>query len=183
MAANPMNLLSIRSSSAAAGPPDLLALLLACHQRIRTFIALAQAISEHRTASAAEVREACQRCERYFGEALPLHVLDEELSLLPRLQTLVPMLAPALQHMHAEHIDHGPQLRELCDLLRSVANAPEATPQRERLAVVAAKLQVEFAAHLLAEETDIFPWIATSLPLEEQAAVMRELRARRQPAP
>lgn len=178
-----MNLLSIRSSSVDSSPPDLLGLLLACHQRIRTFIALAQAIGEHRTVSDAEVRDACQRCERYFVEALPLHVLDEELSLLPRLQAMVPTLESVLQRMHAEHLDHGPQLRVLCDLLRSVANAPAVTQQRQQLAVVAAKLHVDFAAHLQAEETDIFPWIAKALSSEEQAAVIRELRARRQPAP
>lgn len=179
-----MSLLSIRSSSeSSAQPPDLVGLLLACHHRIRTFVALAYAISQHDAASDAEVRDACQRCERYFVEALPLHVLDEELSLLPRLQQQTPALTLALQQMHAEHLQHGPQVHELCALLQAVANAPAQAPLRAQLAVVAANLQIEFAAHLQAEETTIFPWIAKVLSSADQATVMHELRARRQPTP
>ena len=188
MAASSMSLLAIRSSSlasttAASAPPDLLGLLLACHQRIRTFIALAASIAQQTSASDAEVRDACQRCHRYFFEALPLHVLDEEMSLLPRLQQQTPALTLALQQMHAEHLQHGPQVQELCALLQAVANAPAQAPLRAQLAVVAANLQIEFAAHLQAEETEIFPWIAKVLSSEDQAAVMHELRSRRQPTP
>lgn len=178
-----MSLFSIRSSlESSAQPPDLLGLLLACHHRIRTFIALAHAISQRPVASDAEVRDACQRCERYFVAALPLHVLDEELSLLPRLQRQAPALTPALQQMHAEHLEHGPQVRALCALLQAVANAPAQASLRAQLAVVAANLQIEFAAHLQAEETEIFPWIAKALSSADQAAAMSELRARRQSA-
>ncbi len=177
-----MSLLSIRTASESSSrPPDLLGLLLACHHRIRTFIALAGAIALQRAANDAELRDACHRCRRYFVEALPLHVLDEELSLLPRLQVLVPALEPALQQMHAEHVGHGPQVRELCDLLQAVTNSPEDATLRAQLAVVAANLQVEFVDHLQAEETAIFPWIASALSSEDQAAVIHELRARRQP--
>ena len=174
-------MLAIRSAAEAGSPPDLLGLLLACHQRIRTFIALANTIGEDRSASATEIRAACQRCERYFVEALPLHVLDEELSLLPRLLAAQPALASALQCMHAEHVEHDLQVVTLIDLLRSVAAEPASAGQRSQLAIVAAKLQIEFASHLQAEETAIFPWIAQALSPADQAAVMHELRARRQP--
>lgn len=179
-----MSLVALRSSAlsstaAASAPPDLLGLLLACHQRIRTFIALAQSIAQQTAASDAEVRDASLRCHRYFFEALPLHVLDEEMSLLPRLRELVPALAPALSRMHSEHLGHGPQVRQLCDLLDALAKAPAQAPVRAQLAVVAAHLQSDFAAHLLAEETEIFPWIAKVLSSEDQAAVIFELRARR----
>ncbi|MBP9087986.1 MAG: hemerythrin domain-containing protein, partial [Kofleriaceae bacterium] len=105
----------------------------------------------------------------------------EELSLLPRLQVLVPALDPALQRMHAEHAGHGPQVLELCELLQAVANSPDDAKVRAQLAVVATNLQIEFADHLQAEETAIFPWIASALSAEAQAAVIHELRARRQP--
>ena len=38
------------------------------------------------------VLEASRRCERYFSEALPLHVEDEEQSLLPRRRGRTPEL-------------------------------------------------------------------------------------------
>jgi hypothetical protein len=52
---------------------DVVDMLAACHERIRTFSTMACAI-----ASGGDVREAAAAVRRYFAEAYPLHVADEE---------------------------------------------------------------------------------------------------------
>ena len=69
---------------AKAGAEDLVSLLLECHHRIRGFSALGVELGTRADLPAADVVQGCERVERYFGEALPLHVADEEESLLPR---------------------------------------------------------------------------------------------------
>src|SRR5690606_27503113 len=64
---------------------DLIDALLECHERIRTFIDVAQRIATSPNAPPEEIREAATRVRRYFDEALPRHVADEEQSILPRL--------------------------------------------------------------------------------------------------
>src|SRR5947209_5155592 len=67
--------------------PDVQILLLACHERIRHFLALAGQLCES-AAPAAEVAAAAAAVHRYFTVALPLHALDEDESLAPRLLRL-----------------------------------------------------------------------------------------------
>src|SRR5690349_2192994 len=59
--------------------------LLTCHGHIRSFstvaVRLAGAPAEH----VRQIEEAARRLVDYFGRALPLHVADEDQSLLPRL--------------------------------------------------------------------------------------------------
>lgn len=163
-----------------AGPPseDLVDLLMACHTRIRSFVGVAQALGSRGDLADAEVREACTSCERYFSEALPLHVEDEERSLLPRLVGRDPEVDRALVQMHAQHAAHGEVLASLLAALAEVrAHAGEAA-SRARLAGAAARASVAFEEHLALEEAVIFP-AARALPLAVRREAVRELRARR----
>jgi iron-sulfur cluster repair protein YtfE (RIC family) len=161
---------------------DLVELLLACHQRIRTFSALAVTIASAADAPEGEVTEACHRCERYFVEALPLHVEDEEVSLLPRLRGLRPALDEALDLMHDEHLAHRPLLQELLAALRAVRGAPSDGEARGRLASAASALEPAFDRHLENEERVVFPAVRELLSPATHAEIVGELRARRQPA-
>ena len=67
---------------------DAVGLLLECHERIRSFLALARRIAEVGPSEPGSVPEAAARVRRYFTEALPLHAQDEEASILPRLRGL-----------------------------------------------------------------------------------------------
>ena len=69
---------------------DPVELLLGCHARIRTFTALAARLSSAEPAPEADVAEAARRVRRYHAVALPLHEMDEELSIAPRLQRGAP---------------------------------------------------------------------------------------------
>ncbi len=158
---------------------DLVDLLLECHQRIRDFVRLAEAVGRRDDAADAEVIDACLRCERYFTEALPLHVRDEEDSLLPRLRGHEPRIDEALVAMHRQHDEHEALLCSLLGALRAVRESPLDRPRRVRLASAAEALALEFEAHLRLEENEIFPLVRGRLSAREQAEILNELRARR----
>jgi hemerythrin-like domain-containing protein len=159
--------------------PDLVALLLDCHGKIRHFSALARAAGEA-DASAPQIIDACAQAHRYFSEALPLHVADEEESLLPRLCGRESTLDAALETMRDEHRQHERTLTEVREALRKVRDDPTAEALRASLAASAKKLEQSFAEHLAQEEQVIFPALARLLSESEQQAVLAELRARRQ---
>ena len=170
-------------SRSPARPDDVVALLLACHQRIRAFVHLAGEIGRRDvlpgSPEVTAVIDACQRCERYFTEALPLHVEDEEQSLLPRLRGLRHEIDDALAAMHAQHREHEPLLHALLGALRAVRADPGERRHRTRLQDAAAQLAAAFDEHLAIEEHIIFPAVRSELPGEVQARMIDELRARR----
>ncbi|MCG3172175.1 MAG: hypothetical protein GMKNLPBB_00321 [Myxococcota bacterium] len=158
---------------------DLLSSLLACHERIRGFVNLAVTIGERPDSSAEETMEASLRCERYFREALPLHVADEESSILPRLRGKHPDLDAALETMHSQHAEHEPLLAEFLEKLRRVHAAPGDAPLREPLRLMALRLRDEFGRHLSIEEEVIFPGLERWLDAAERAQILAEIRQRR----
>jgi hypothetical protein len=162
-----------------AGGADAVDELRACHERIRSFTALARRLGETRDVPPGEVADAAARVRRYFVEALPRHVEDEELSLLPRLRGRSIALDAALAAMHGDHAAQGPREAELialCDQL--IADPGRHAALRDALAAVGRALEVAYAEHLEGEERDVFPAVA-ELPDDERAAVLAEMRARR----
>jgi iron-sulfur cluster repair protein YtfE (RIC family) len=158
---------------------DLVGLLLECHERIRRFVALARAAGEAASPSEEQVREACASVERYFEEALPLHVLDEEESILPRLRSHSAEVDAALSTMHAQHAEHGQPLRTMLRACATLREAPTDHARREALSAAASELERAFEAHLRLEETVLFPAIRASLSESVQADIVREVRGRR----
>jgi hemerythrin-like domain-containing protein len=171
---------------AGLGPPapgaDVVDLLVDCHGRIRTFLALARRIAEARDAADEEIADASARVRRYFAEALPLHARDEEESVLPRLSGHDPALDAALAAMRAEHADHEPPLGRLLEACATLAREPAAL-ERVRAALLAATEELErhFAGHLEAEERVVFPAIRAHLDAATRARMAAELRERRAP--
>lgn len=106
-------------------PSDVVDLLLECHDRIRTFIGLACQLGKAQEPSLDEIRDAASRVSRYFSEALPLHVADEEESILPRLKGRSPELDLALEKMHDEHMEHHGRLQLLLDTCNMLKRSPE----------------------------------------------------------
>jgi iron-sulfur cluster repair protein YtfE (RIC family) len=154
-------------------------MLLECHERIRSFTALALRLAGPEPAPPSEVADAAERVSRYFTKALPLHALDEEESLLPRLRGHDPAVDRELDAMHAEHAAHGP----LLDRVVALCDALHADPGRRAelapaLREVAGALERHFVDHLGREEAVIFPALARLAP-ELRAQMVAELRARR----
>jgi hemerythrin-like domain-containing protein len=160
---------------------DLLGLLLDCHTRIRTFSALAVDLGRREGLPAHQVEQACDRCARYFSEALPLHVADEEVSLLPRLSAGRAEVQAALASMHGQHQEHEAPLRALLAALSALRASPGDAALRARLLEVATPLAAAFEEHLQLEEKHLFPALDALLSPQVQAEVVAEVRARRSP--
>lgn len=161
-------------------PEDAVGLLLECHARIRAFVHLARRIAAVRPDERAGVAEAAARVSRYFSQALPLHALDEEQSVLPRLRGRAAELDAALDAMAHEHREHERPLAVViaaCDALaRDPTGLDAVAPALSR---AAAELDAHFAQHLDREESVVFPAVRRLLSPEDDTAIVRELRARR----
>lgn len=160
---------------------DLVDLLGECHVRIRRFVDLAHEAAIRTDAPADQIGQACADVERYFIEALPLHVVDEEESIEPRLRGLSAEVDRALDVMTRQHEHHCRALAQLLRACAVVRAEPQDQGARDALEKVAKELQIDFEEHLTLEETVIFPAIRRLLLPETQALIISELRARRQP--
>lgn len=159
---------------------DLVDLLLACHRRIRAFLVTAHHLADAEAVTDSEAREAAQAIARYFAEALPLHVRDEDESIVPRLRGRSAAVDTAIREMSAEHRAHEAPVAHLVTLCRRIAEAPADRPTlRAELAACVAELEGAFAEHLSREESVIFPAIHKFMDATRQAAIVTELRARR----
>ncbi|MFO7181735.1 MAG: hemerythrin domain-containing protein [Pseudomonadota bacterium] len=173
-------LTSIGRTSKPAG--DLVDHLSECHERIRTFVRIAETTGRRADLDDASVVDACSRCERYFTIALPLHVADEEKSILPRLLDAAAGFSPevhqALRTMEREHAEHEPLVRALLEHLALVQAAPAHQEHRAALARTAAELRAAFGEHLSLEERVVFPAIRRLEPAVQER-IHEEMRERR----
>ncbi|MCC6766482.1 MAG: hemerythrin domain-containing protein [Deltaproteobacteria bacterium] len=167
------------SSRPAAEASSLVDLLGECHHRIRHFIGLACAVARRRDVPAVEAAQACADAMRYFSEALPLHVADEEQSIAPRLRDRSPAVNDVLDALSAQHLRHDARIELLLRALAEVRRAPLDEAAKSRLAAVAEPLQTEFEEHLALEERVIFPALRHEVPAETQTSIVDELRERR----
>jgi len=163
---------------------DLVDLLLDCHRRIRRFAGLARQLGDGHAAAHDDVRQTAESVRRYFTVGLPLHVRDEEDSILPRLRGRNLTIDRALAAMAVEHEEHQPGLSQVigsCGIIADSTSSGQAAARRA-LTACATALEAAFTAHLAAEEAIILPGIRRLLDAEQQAAILAELRARRLPA-
>jgi hemerythrin-like domain-containing protein len=160
-------------------PTDLVSALLECHERIRTFGALAVAVGDRPDLPPDQADAACLRVARYFSESLPMHVQDEERSILPRLAGRSAALDEALAEMQAQHRTHEAPLRQLIELCPRMCTAPDATVRAD-FCGVAHHLDQDFRRHLDFEEASLFPAVRAQMSPDEQVAILAEMRARRQ---
>ncbi len=167
-------------------PSDAVDLLLECHARIRHFVAMARRLGEASGAAPDEVSDTAARVHRYFTEALPLHVRDEEDSLAPRLRGRDAGLDAAVDEMVREHEEHGPALAELAAACSALSRDPgrhgELAPVVRR---AADDLSRQFEAHLSGEEAVVLPEVRRLLDAAADAEIVDEIRRRRtgKPAP
>lgn len=166
---------------------DPLALLQACHGRIRNFLATARRIAEAESAPEQDVREAATAVRRYFHVALPLHVLDEDESVEPRLRRaeagVGADLDAALTRMTAEHREMDPMLERLVALCDELRDEPSRLPSvRGELRAVLDGVEPLMARHLESEERWMFPAVA-ALDAAVRAELFVEFRGRRSAQP
>lgn len=161
-------------------PTDVVGSLLDCHFRIRMFTRYAQRVAALE-GSAADIAEMASRVERYFRVALPLHIEDEEASVLPRLRAapVDTTVHAALDAMAAEHIAIDAQIEGLLPRWAAISREPANTLELAALlGEETAELSRRLDAHLELEERTLFPAIREHL--RASAGVIRkEMTARR----
>lgn len=156
----------------------LVDLLTACHERIRYFVGLARSLDLEAAPLEANV-DASARVHRYFVQAFPLHLEDEEEGVFVRLHGRSAAVDQALETMCAEHDEHAALVRELVEHTAAFERAPHESVRVVRRC--AEELARVFEPHLRQEEEIIFPAIDQLLSEQERARMVTELRARRHP--
>jgi hemerythrin-like domain-containing protein len=167
------------STHRATGAEGLVDLLGECHQRIRRFVALARQAGSRQDVPPDQIAQACIDVERYFTQALPLHVADEEESIEPRLRGLSPTVDEALDATTRQHQQHEPKLNALLRATSVLRNSPHDETARREVATTALALETQFEEHLRLEESVVFPAIRELLSREIQTSIIDELRRRR----
>lgn len=118
----------------------------------------------------------------------PLHARGLALSDIGRLSSfgLPPLIGKhadvddALTVMRSQHAAHQRPLERLTAICTALAQqSANSTELSTELRPLAASLERELIQHLELEESAVFPAISRHLSFDEQAAIVRELRARR----
>ncbi len=165
---------------------DPMALFYACHRRVNfflnTFLKVAQAAQGKSLTP--EQQNALKSALRYFREAAPLHTLDEEQSLFPRLQkiqspktkTLLSTLETLKQgHRNAED-DHKKVNQWIEDWIdQDKLSAKTYLCLSETLK----RLSDFYEEHMQIEEQAVFPIAKEMLPSSEMAIIGQEMAIRR----
>jgi len=165
---------------------DPLGMLSDCHRRIERFLKVLAILTSQAQGSTLneEQRHALETALRYFRVAAPMHTLDEEDSLFPRLRAQPdPELQDAIRQLRALEADHESAetiLQEVETLgwcwLKAGTLPSEAVG---RLSLILHNLQVIYAAHIRQEDHEVFPLAAKLLGPSEIHALGHEMAIRR----
>ncbi len=167
----------------AASFDDPVALLMACHDRVRHYAGLALKLAEYLPAHGADAqaREAASSILRYFDVAAPLHHQDEEEDLFPLLaergDATLKQLAGVT--MFAEHVELAVLWQQVRACLLVIAAGESADLPLE----LASAFAQRYPAHALLEDEQIYPHAVRLLAPEELAELGRRMAARRGVAP
>ncbi|MFO0552835.1 MAG: hemerythrin domain-containing protein [Polyangiaceae bacterium] len=129
--------------------------LTSCHLRIRQFLEAARRVASGE-GSSLERREAGAAIVRYFRQAFPRHVLDEDQVIAP----ILTMTAPAVvERIHAEHVRDEADVERFVQLFEGVAaDEGDAGLGAEQAALVVS-LAARLEDHLAFEEAELFPLV------------------------
>ncbi|MEY4765364.1 MAG: hypothetical protein RI907_2037 [Pseudomonadota bacterium] len=160
---------------------DPMALLNACHDKVRHFSKLAQRLRDHVAAHGCDrqAREAATAVLRYFNLAAPLHHQDEDLDLYPALLALgddaltqqVERLSAQHGPLHEQWVALRPWLEALASGATPVAPAPDVDAFAQG-----------YRAHAQAEEQLLYPH-ASRLSATQLCALADTMSQRRRQPP
>ncbi|MFC4159017.1 hemerythrin domain-containing protein [Chitinimonas lacunae] len=164
-------------SSAAPGFDDPIALLMACHDKVRRFAALSLRLDRHLAERGLdeEASVAARNILRYFDVAAGLHHADEEEDLFPALRQLGdPQLDRAIAELEAEHEQLGDLWRAIRPWLETVAQhgQPVRPAELESFAN-------RYPAHAEREERELYG-AASRLDRATLGRIGRNMQARRE---
>ncbi len=151
---------SLLPTPADASFAEPIAMLYACHDKVRRFCndlnALPDYVAEHGVN--AVVQEAVHRIRHYFAVAAPLHHQDEEIDFFPLLQQYVPESAATIQQLTAQHQTMHQVWQQLNEVLAKLSEAQVTADLNIIPSFVAA-----YTEHMRLEET-LFELGKASLP-------------------
>lgn len=155
---------------------DPMAMLLACHDKVRHFSQLLHKLVAHVASHGADqqARDAAHAVWRYFEIAAPLHHADEDQDLYPALQALSDAQLSA--HCQRLTLEHGPQhddWRLVSAWLRSVAEGAAGPPPPDVLRFANASIR-----HAHEEERCIYPAVQR-LGAEQLSRIAASMSERR----
>lgn len=167
-----------------AGFDHPVGMLRDCHRRILHYSTLLTRIAREARGSSLgnEHRRAVEAALLYFSTSAPLHSLDEEQSLFPRLQNRVPhQVAETIALLEMEHREAEQLLLQIKALFRSwLSDFCLQNGEEENLLRAAEQLEAHYRRHIQIEEETVFTTAEAVLPAESQALIGREFAARRQ---
>ncbi|MDK2125665.1 hemerythrin domain-containing protein [Parachitinimonas caeni] len=159
-------------------PDDPIAMLVACHDKVRRFSALVARIGDHvlQKGCDAEAQQAATSVLRYFDVAAPLHHADEEIDLFPALRGLRDsQLNYELDRIEYEHLPLAGLWRDVGHWLSLVQQgSPAEVPSSLLLTFATA-----YPEHARQEEERLYPH-ATRLPAPTLAKIGQAMASRRQ---
>lgn len=172
--------LRTRPSADSDHPADL---LLACHGRIRGFMATARAIATRDDAEDDAVRASARAVLRYFRVALPLHSADEDDTIAPRMKGRGVTVDAALATVASDHRTMESSLATMCALLDAIERDPSSrAANRDALAAIVGELDAFWERHLGLEEAVLVPALR-ELAGTEIDSIRTEMRSRRSSDP
>lgn len=165
--------------SPAASFDDPIALLMACHERVRHYSALLLKLAGYLPEHGADVqaRQAATSILRYFDIAAPLHHQDEEDDLFPLLaergdDSLRLLLGVSMLEEHVE-------LANLWREVRVILQAIESGEIVELPLALAERFASRYPEHALIEDERIYPLAEKFLSKNELALLGARMAARR----
>ncbi len=165
-------------ASHAASFDEPVALLMACHDRVRHYANLVQKLAAHIQENGADqqARDAAVAIMRYFDVAAPLHHQDEDDDLFPLLfQYGDDALREKIAAITAEHAELGALWQQVRACQSAIAEG-SGTSLPGALAETFAR---RYPAHAGIEDEQIYPLAEKLLSAAELAELGRRMSARR----
>ncbi len=159
---------------------DPLGLLLACHGRMREHAGLLERLAEHLPEQGgvdAEARRAARSVHTYFSTAAPLHHLDEERELFPRLVRTSLKMAETIHRLREDHQALDRQWQSLAPALRQPGTIEDLAAFQRQAREFAEALR----EHLAYEEENFLELARHLLSSRELKEIGRAMQERRQP--
>ena len=158
-----------------------IAMLIACHDRVRQYAGLTKTLALHMQKNGADAAAVAgaQSILRYFDVAAPLHHQDEDEDLFPALlQHAQPELAQQITAIMAEHAELGALWQQVrTSLLQVIAGDGKALDL-----ALAQDFAQRYPAHAAKEEADIYPFADVLLDAALLEQLGQKMAQRRQAA-
>jgi hemerythrin-like domain-containing protein len=165
-----------------SGFDDPIGMLADCHRRVEGFLGILCIVVERAQDRELtdEEKSAVQSAIHYFRLGGQRHTADEEESLFPRLRGKPNPAIDVIAELQSDH-RRANRLHDSIEniYLTWISGGKLAPDEREQLLSQTGQLEELYSAHILMEETVVFPYAAKVLDSEVIAKIGAEFKMRR----